>query len=431
MTALRTTAERVGDEYLVNGEKLFITNVLPGRTLALVCKIDGRPAVLVIELPLRENKHFRLKSYGLYALRHAHNYGIVFRDMRVPVESELRPSAGDGLTVAYHGLNRGRVALCATAAGALRRLLADTLPWVRFRRTYGQPIGQRELVRRRLARLAGYIVACDALTHWCGTLLDQGFRGEMECIVAKVFASEAQKTASIDLYMKTHGGRSFLKGHPFGDNVHEFLAPCIYEGEGEILSLALFKALIKDHAVRYFEPIGHRLQTAGVSRPNLLRPDHIWLLRRPLWRYGCWWLAQNVRCARPRSLPPLPTNLRTHADYAAELLAGSSLEISALLRKHQLRLADRQCRMVEVSQRLQAATVILVTSLFAAFQDSETVRLAADCLCAELTRELDGRRATDRELRTLAETGAALLEADFPGIADIPTSRFLMPYWEP
>ena len=88
--------------------------------------------------------------------------------------------------------------------------------------------------RRRIGRLAGLIVACDALSQWCAGLLDQGYRGEMECIVAKIFGSEAQKEAAIELFMKTHGGRSFLHGHLFGDNVHEFLAPCIYEGEGEI-----------------------------------------------------------------------------------------------------------------------------------------------------------------------------------------------------
>lgn len=430
MTALRTTAERMGRDYLVNGEKLFITNVLPGRTLALVCKIEDRPAVLVLELPSRENKHFRLKSYGLYALRRAHNYGLLFRDFRVPVENELQPRSGDGLTIAYHGLNRGRVSLCATAAGVMRRMLADTLPWARFRKTYGQPIGRRELVQRRLARLAGFIVACDALSQWCGHLLDRGFRGEMECIVAKVFASEVQKTASIDLYMKTHGGRSFLQGHPFGDNVHEFLAPCIYEGEGDILSLALFKSLVKDHAVRYFEPIGLRLQAAAISTPNLLHPRHVWLLRGPLWRYARWWTAQRLRRARRPSLPQVNSHLRAYAEQAADLLGRSALEISALMRKHQLRLADRQCRIVEISERLIAATVMLVTSLYASEQADETVRLAADCICAELSRELDGRRPSDRELRALADTGAALLENGFPGAADIPTSRFLMPYWD-
>ncbi len=53
LTALRTTAERVGDEYVVNGEKLFITNVVPGRTIGLVCLIENRPAVLIVDLAAR------------------------------------------------------------------------------------------------------------------------------------------------------------------------------------------------------------------------------------------------------------------------------------------------------------------------------------------------------------------------------------------
>ena len=75
-------------------------------------------------------------------------------------------------------------------------------------------------------------------------LIDQGYRGEMECIVAKIFGSESQKKAAIEMLMKTHGGRSFLQGHLFGDNVHEYLAPCIYEGEGEMLGMAFFKSLL-------------------------------------------------------------------------------------------------------------------------------------------------------------------------------------------
>ena len=61
LTALRTTAVRRGDEFIVNGEKLFITNAIYGRTIGLVCRIEGRPAVLVVDLPEQENEHFRLK----------------------------------------------------------------------------------------------------------------------------------------------------------------------------------------------------------------------------------------------------------------------------------------------------------------------------------------------------------------------------------
>ena len=57
----------------------------------------------------------------------------------------------------------------------------------------------------------------------------------MECIIAKIFGSEALKEAAIELFMKTHGGRSFLHGHMFGDNVHEYLAPLHLRGRSEML----------------------------------------------------------------------------------------------------------------------------------------------------------------------------------------------------
>jgi len=177
----------------------------------------------------------------------------------------LSPPRGDGLTIAYHGLNLGRVALCANAAGTMRLMMANIIPWAKFRRTYGAPIATRELVERRLGELAGMVVACDALVAWCAGLIDRGYRGEMECIVAKIFGSEAQKPAAVEHYMKTHGGRSFLVGHNFGDNIHEYLAPCIYEGEGEMLGMGFFKSLVKHHGKTYFEPIGKALAAAGIT----------------------------------------------------------------------------------------------------------------------------------------------------------------------
>src|SRR5262249_53486073 len=98
LTALRTRAERDGDDYVVNGEKLFITNAIPGRTVGLVCLIEGKPAVLIADLPDHEDEHFQLVTYGLYALKHSYNNGLRFKDFRVPAANLLRPARGDGLT---------------------------------------------------------------------------------------------------------------------------------------------------------------------------------------------------------------------------------------------------------------------------------------------------------------------------------------------
>ncbi len=428
LTAMSTTAVRDGDDFIVNGEKLFITNVVPGRTIGLVCLIENKPAVLICDLPDQENENFQLIKYGLYALKHTYNRGIIFKDFRVPAANLLQPPRGNGLTIAYHGLNLGRVALCATASGAMRLMMANMLPWAQFRKTYGESIVQRELVQRRLGRLAGLTVACDALVAWCSTLIDAGYRGEMECIVAKIFGSEAQKEAAIDLFMKTHGGRSFLHGHMFGDNVHEYLAPCIYEGEGEMLGMAFFKSLVKQHGTVYFEPIGKALHAKGIKKPNMLNPAHAWVLKGPLAAYSGWYLKQLTEF-RPRlAINHAPVRLRDHAQFAAESLQASSMEISKNMRTHQLKLADRQCRMSELSHRIQNMVVILCTALYAARQKDEVIQMAADCVCRDLARELTGERPSDADFRRVTKLGQMIADGGFQSIAGLDGGEILMPY---
>ena len=428
LTALKTSAVLQGDDYVVNGEKLFITNVVPGRTIGLVCLIEGVPAVLVCDLPAEENDQFQLRKYGLHALKHTYNRGIIFKNFRVPKENLLEPIKGNGLTIAYHGLNLGRVALCANAAGTMRLMMASMLPWAKFRRTYGEEIGKRELIRRRLGRMAGLIVASDALVSWCSTLIDAGYRGEMECIIAKIFGSEAQKEAAIELFMKTHGGRAFLHGHMFGDNVHEYLAPCIYEGEGEMLGMAFFKSLVKHHGTTYFQAIGEALQKAGIKQPNPLNPAHMWALKGAMLPYAKWLTSQYVMPRGRTSLPPMPARLKKHAEYAAEALSNSPLEISGTMRKHQLRLADRQCRMSELSLRVQKMVVILCTSLYAARSDDEVIQHAADCICTDLTNEIESRRASDRDLRNVVKLGEIISDGGFKSLAGITPPEIMMPY---
>ena len=427
LTALRTRAVLDGNDYVVNGEKLFITNAIPGRTIGLVCLIGEKPAVLIVDLPDAENEHFQLVKYGLYALKHTHNNGLVFRDFRVPRANLLELTRGDGLTIAYHGLNRGRVALCANAAGTMRIMLASILPWARFRRTYGAAVETRELVRRRVGRLAGLIVGCDAMTEWCAWLLDEGYRGEMECIVAKIFGSESQKEAAIEILMKTHGGRAFLHGHIFGNEVHEFLAPCIYEGEGEMLGMAFLKSLIKEHGKEFFEPIGLSLQATGIKQFNPVNPLHAWKLRKALAPYAKWRLKQQFSGGRVQ-LPRLPKNLRTHAEFAARGLHRSRLWIDSVMTKHQLKLADRQCAMSELSQRIQDLVVMLTTSLYAGKQDDEIVRTAADVLCHDLRRRLTGARPTRQYFRTVTKLGESIAEGKFKSIAGVDAPEILMGY---
>lgn len=427
LTALKTSARLDGDSYILNGEKLFITNVVPGRTIGVVCLIDDVPAVLVVDLPPEENANFQLRKYGIWALKHTYNQGIIFKDFRVPKENLLLPGKGNGLTIAYHGLNLGRISLCANAAGTMRLMMASMIPWVHFRETYGEPIAKRELVQRRLGKLAGMIVASDALVAWCSTLIDAGYRGEMECIIAKIFGSESQKEAAIELFMKTHGGRSFLHGHMFGDNVHEYLAPCIYEGEGEMLGMAFFKSLVKKHGTQFFEPIGKALHAAGIKKPNPLNPAHAWALKGALAPYASWMMKEYMG-GKPRpKLPSMPDDLKAHAQFAADRLQDMPLKISGTMRKHQLKLADRQCRMSYLSQNVQDLMTILCTALYAAKQDNETVRAAADIACRDLKRKILLTPPSDRYFRRVSEVGGMIAEGNFPGVST-PPGEIMMRY---
>ena len=428
LTALRTRAELCGDHYEVTGEKLFITNAIPGRTVGVVCLIDDKPAVLIVELPNAENERFQTVPYGLYALRHTYNNGLKFNRFPVPKENLLVPAIGDGLTVAYHGLNLGRVALCATASGIMRALLANMLPWADYRKTYGAKINTRELVRRRIARLAALIVGADAMVDWCSWLLDQGYRGELECVVAKIFGSEAQKEAAIELFMKTHGGRSFLKGHLFGDNVYDFLAPCIYEGEGEMLGMAFFKTIAKHHGTTFFQPIGEALQRANLRTLHPSNPVHVWKLRRELAAYGKWRIAQSFIGRDRQIVPGMNSMLSEHVDFALEMFRRHPREMSDTMRKHQLKLPDRQCRIAEMSQRVQDTVVMLVTALWANNQNNEVITSIADLLCEDLRRKFTGERPSDAYFRKIGRVAETILDGGFTTLSGVPQLELMMSY---
>jgi len=428
LTALKTEAVLEGDHYMVTGEKLFITNAVPGRVIGLVCRIEGRPAVLIAQLPEEENEQFQIVDYGLYALAHSYNNGLKFNRFPVPRENLLHIEGGDGLTIAYHGLNRGRVALCATAAGTIRLMLANTLPWAAYRETYGQPIEERELVRRRLGLMSAYIVACDAMVEWCGSLLDQGYRGEMECIIAKIFGSEVQKDAAIELFMKTHGGRSFLKGHLFGDNVHEFLAPCIYEGEGEMLGMAFMKSLIKQHGKSFYEPIGKALQAAGIKQPNPMNPSHLIALRQAAVPYVKWRVGEAFNWGPSPHFGRIPDELATHVDEASDRIQHARIDVDNLMRKFQLALADRQCAMADLSQQIQDQVVTLVTCLYAARTDDPLIIQSADVLSQFLQTRAHGHRLDGKFFKAVTALGKNVLDQHGRLTEGIDPEPILMPY---
>ncbi|MCO6457145.1 MAG: acyl-CoA dehydrogenase, partial [Pirellulaceae bacterium] len=146
------------------------------------------------------------------------------------------------------------------------------------------------------------------------------------------------------------------------------------------------------------------------------------------WPYARWLAGQRLLPRPAARLPDLPGPLAGHARFAIGQLQSAALEISATMRKHQLKLADRQCRMSELSGRLQLLVVMLCASLYAGRQADELVRDAADVLCRELAAKLTGRRPSDGDFRAMTALGEKIAERGFAGTEGLDAGEILMPY---
>src|SRR5262249_56291941 len=116
---------------------------------------------------------------------------------------------------------------------------------------------------------------------------------------------------------------------------------------------------------------------------------------------GCRRWEWGMKAARRegQGVPGMDARLQEHVGFALEQFRKAPLELSGTMRKHQLKLADRQCRMAELSQRLQDVVTILVTALWANQHKDEAMVGAADILCQDLRRNLTAVRPSDRYFR--------------------------------
>lgn len=421
--ALRTVAQPAGDDLLVTGDKLFITNAGPGRTIGLLCLVDGRHQMLLVELPAQEGERFRTVRYELKAPAHLQNVGLVFNGLPVPRANLLQPPRGDGRAIAHQALDQGRVAVCANAAGQLRLMAASVIPWVQQRQTFGAPIGSRELVQRRLGWLAGRIVACDAMTDWTAQLLDRGYRAELECVTAKVFGSESVKEAAVDVLLKTHGGRALLAGNLFADDLFDLLAPTVYEGENEVLTLGYFQSLVRAHAEQALAPIAAALKHGGPDAATAGHPSAADLLAagRHAASYAAWLVGEEARHAVGQLRHRLPAGDADADELAAvalDLLAATARETSAAMRHFGAAMAQRQALAFDLARRAQWATVMLVVSRHAARQQDPLLRQAGLCAATDLGARLTGSRTTGAMHHQLTSLGRAVAEDRFPLVGE-------------
>jgi hypothetical protein len=192
--------------------------------------------------------------------------------------------------------------------------------------------------------------------------------------------------------------------------------------------MAFFKSLVKEHGKAYFEPIGKALQANQMTTLNPLNPAHLWKLRGELWSYGKWSLGRKVLGRDRGTVPGLNPRLAEHLQFAQDMCQHLAVELSDAMKKHQLKLADRQCRIAELSQRVQDTIVMIVTLLWAHQKKTEIAIGSADVLCQDMTRKLTGARPSDAYFRAVSDLAEKIIAGGYEDLDGVRREDIMMRY---
>jgi alkylation response protein AidB-like acyl-CoA dehydrogenase len=253
VSAIRTTAQREGDSYVINGRKCFISNAgvadfytVFARTGA---RADGRAELSAFVVGARM-QGFRLRERT--QLIAAHPIGeIEFDNLRVPAEDRVG-AEGDGFRLAMHTMDTFRASVGAAACGMARRALDEALAYAKHRRQFGVALAGQQLIQAKLADMQTQLDAARLLVYRAAYLKDTNetdaehgaanlTRAASE---AKLFATEAASRI-IDDAVQIHGGRGIVRGHTVERLYRDVRALRIYEGTSEIQRLIIAKEMLK------------------------------------------------------------------------------------------------------------------------------------------------------------------------------------------
>ncbi|HEY1366281.1 MAG TPA: acyl-CoA dehydrogenase family protein [Gaiellaceae bacterium] len=255
--SIRTTAVREDDEYVISGQKMWVTNGWRSGIVALLAKTDpaadpphtGMTGFLVEKEPERSDvPGLTIPMPGLKKLGYkgVESTELVFDGFRTPASSVLGGEAGVGQGFKYFmsGIEVGRVNVAARGVGIARAALDDALVYAQQRRAFGKPIAQHQAVQLMLAKMATRAEAARLLVVQAAERKAAGERADLEAGMAKYFATEAAQENALDA-MRIHGGYGYSP--EFRPERYYRDAPLLLIGEGsnEIQQLVIARRLLE------------------------------------------------------------------------------------------------------------------------------------------------------------------------------------------
>ena len=243
-SALRTTARRDGDSYVLNGVKQFITsgkNADVAIVMAVTDKAAGKRGISAFWVPTNTPGYIVARIEEKLGQHSSDTAQILFEDCRIPA-ANLIADEGMGYKIALSGLEGGRIGIAAQSVGMAQAAFDAALLYSKDRQSFDKPLFEHQAVQFRLADMATQIEAARQLVWHAATMKDAGVPCLKEAAMAKLFASEMAEKVCTEA-IQIHGGYGYLADFPV-ERIYRDVRVCqIYEGTSDIQKILIGRAL--------------------------------------------------------------------------------------------------------------------------------------------------------------------------------------------
>ncbi|PPR60759.1 MAG: Acyl-CoA dehydrogenase [Alphaproteobacteria bacterium MarineAlpha4_Bin2] len=241
---IKTRAVRNGDDFILTGEKAFITGGASSNVAMIVAVTDpdaGKKGITTFITPTDNPGYVVTRKENKLGHRTNDTCQIRFEDMRVPA-SDMLGQRGEGLKIALSKLSEGRIGVAAQAVGGARSAFKAARTYANERETFGKPIRNHQAISFKLSEMATEIEAARQLYTHAAQLKDLDQPCAREAAMAKLFASEmAERVASQAIQI--YGGAGFLNDHPAEKIYRDVRVYQIYEGTSEVQKIVISRFL--------------------------------------------------------------------------------------------------------------------------------------------------------------------------------------------
>ncbi|HKL76558.1 MAG TPA: acyl-CoA dehydrogenase [Halanaerobiales bacterium] len=244
-SAQKTTAKLDGDEYVLNGNKIFITNAGVADifiVMAMTDKSKGTRGIsaFIVE---KDTPGFKLgKKEDKMGINASDTRELIFQDCRIPKENILGKE-GMGFKIAMATLDGGRIGIAAQALGIAQRALDETVQYVQEREQFGRPIGKFQGLQWEIAEMATKVEAARNLVYKAAKTKDSGESFSKEAAMAKYYASEVASEVA-NKAVQLHGGYGYIKEYPVERLMRDAKITEIYEGTTEVQKMVIAGSLL-------------------------------------------------------------------------------------------------------------------------------------------------------------------------------------------